>query len=115
MGAGQDGKWGPKSTEAAGGLTAKEAWEAYQAGKLGKKEPDTITPSESENTTSFINSHMTAEEFMQRGGTSKTPSLRGGGGRSYAEYKEYIVAELEKNWGMMSDEEKAYLIEYYKL
>ena len=31
-----DYKWGPKSSEAAGGMTADEAWEAYQRGELGK-------------------------------------------------------------------------------
>ena len=31
-----DGKWGPGSTEAADGLTADQAWKAYQDGKLGK-------------------------------------------------------------------------------
>lgn len=80
-----------------------------------KEEPKTVQPTETANTTSFINSHMTSSEFMQRGGTSKTPSLQGGGGRSYAEYKEYIAAEIEKAWMALSDAEKAYLIEYYKL
>ena len=83
--------------------------------KQPEKEPETVKPTETANTTSFINSHITSSEFMQRGGTSKTPSLQGGGGRSYAEYKTYIKAELEKYWDSWSDEEKAYLIEYYKL
>ena len=115
LGVSADGQWGSKSKAAANGMTADEAWAAYQAGTLGQKEPETVQPTESENTTAFINSHISASEFMQRGGTSKTPSLQGGGGRSYAEYKQYIAAELEKNWGMWSDAEKAYLIEYYKL
>ena len=33
-----DGKWGPESSEAAGGLTADEAWAAYQNGTLTPKE-----------------------------------------------------------------------------
>jgi peptidoglycan hydrolase-like protein with peptidoglycan-binding domain len=86
-----------------------------QPEKEPEKEPEAVQPTSTANTTSFINSHMTSSEFMQRGGTSKTPSLRGGGGRTYAEYKQYIAAELEKNWGNMTDAEKAYLIEYYKL
>lgn len=32
-----DGKWGSESTKAAGGLSAKEAWKAYQNGTLVKK------------------------------------------------------------------------------
>jgi peptidoglycan hydrolase-like protein with peptidoglycan-binding domain len=86
-----------------------------QPEKQPEKEPEVVTPTESENTTGFINSHMNSSEFMQRGGTSKTPSLRGGGGRSYAEYKTYIKGELEKVWDQLSDSERAYLIEYYKL
>lgn len=80
-----------------------------------EKEPEVVTPTESENTTGFINSHMTSSEFMQRGGTSGTQSLQGGGGRSYADYKTYIKGELEKVWDHLNDSERAYLIEYYKL
>ena len=36
LGINADGKWGSGSTEAAGGLTADEAWKAYKDGKLGK-------------------------------------------------------------------------------
>ena len=36
LGINADGKWGAGSTEAAGGLTADQAWKAYQDGKLGK-------------------------------------------------------------------------------
>lgn len=38
LGINADGKWGSGSTEAAGGLTADQAWKAYQSGKLGKTE-----------------------------------------------------------------------------
>ena len=34
VGVGQDGKWGPKSTAAAGGLTLEEAYKAWQNGTL---------------------------------------------------------------------------------
>lgn len=37
LGVTADGKWGAKSTSAAGGLTAEEAWAAYQNGKLAGK------------------------------------------------------------------------------
>ena len=86
-----------------------------QPAKETAKDPETVTPTQTGATTSFINSHMTSTEFMQRGGTSKTPSLQGGGGRSYAEYKAYIKEKLEAEWDMFTDSEKAYLIEYYKL
>lgn len=36
LGVSADGKWGAGSTEAAGGLTADQAWKAYQNGTLGK-------------------------------------------------------------------------------
>ena len=36
LGIDADGKWGPGSTEASGGLTADQAWKAYQNGTLGK-------------------------------------------------------------------------------
>jgi hypothetical protein len=36
LGVSADGKWGAGSTEAAGGLTADQAWKAYQDGKIGK-------------------------------------------------------------------------------
>ena len=39
VGVDQDGKWGPKSTEAAGGLSLEEAYEAWQNGTLKKAEP----------------------------------------------------------------------------
>ena len=38
LGVEADGKWGPKSSEAAGGMTAEEAWEAYQNGKFDQKD-----------------------------------------------------------------------------
>ena len=40
IGVGVDGYWGPNSTKAAGGLTADEAWAAYQNGTLGIKPQD---------------------------------------------------------------------------
>lgn len=36
LGVSPDGKWGSGSTEAAGGLTADQAWKAYQDGTLGE-------------------------------------------------------------------------------
>ena len=76
--------------------------------------PATVTPKETAKTTSFINSHMESYEFMNRG-TSKTPDFRGSVGRSYDEYVTYIKAEIDKVWDKLSDEERAYLIQYYKL
>ncbi len=41
LGVEADGKWGPKSSEAAGGMTAEEAWAAYNRGDFDKKaDPD---------------------------------------------------------------------------
>jgi hypothetical protein len=79
------------------------------------KKPEGVQPTATENTTAFIKNHMTPTQFMQRGGTSQTPSLQGGGGKNYSEYKTYIAAELEKAWDSFSEEERAYLIDLYKL
>ena len=38
LGVDADGKWGSKSSSAAGGMTADDAWKAYQNGTLVKKE-----------------------------------------------------------------------------
>lgn len=38
LGVSTDGKWGAGSKEASGGLTADQAWKAYQDGKLGKSD-----------------------------------------------------------------------------
>ena len=38
LGVGQDGKWGPKSTAAAGGLSVEEAYKAWKNGTLKKAE-----------------------------------------------------------------------------
>ena len=38
IGVGQDGKWGPKSTAAAGGLSVEEAYKAWKNGTLKKSE-----------------------------------------------------------------------------
>lgn len=80
-----------------------------------EEEEEDFQPTATENTTAFIKNHMTPTQFIQRGGTSKTPSLQGGGGSNYAEYKTYIAAELEKAWDSFSKEERAYLIDLYKL
>lgn len=36
LGVEADGKWGPASKEAAGGLTAQQAWDAWNKGQIGK-------------------------------------------------------------------------------
>ena len=77
--------------------------------------PPVIEPRESENTKAFVDSLMPFPMFLSLGGTSKTPSLQGGGGRSYAEYKNYIRGELEKVWDLLDDSERAHLIKLYEL
>ena len=56
LGVTADGKWGSKSSKAAGGLTAEEAWEAYQKGTLGKakEEPTATTAVMSDSAKKFM-------------------------------------------------------------
>ena len=44
-----DGSWGPAAYEAAGDLTAEQAWEAYQQGKLQTRAKTGMSPYEWEN------------------------------------------------------------------
>ena len=102
LGVGADGAWGPKSKEAAGGLSADEAWAAYQNGTLGNKQP-TSQPKQTQNTSSFIATHHTQNEYLQRGG-----------GRTLAQFQAYMKNEIEKATNL-TDEEVEYLILHYGL
>ena len=59
-----------------------------------------VTPSETKNTTNFINSHIGKDEFMRRG-------------KSYKDFIAYIEAELSK--ADLEAGEYAYLEDYYGL
>lgn len=73
--------------------------------RLGLGNPEDTAPkaTETENTTSFINSHQTKDEFMARGD------------KTYKQYIEYIEGEINKVESSLTDEELAYLIKYYGL
>ena len=99
LGIGVDGYWGPKSTEAAGGLSADEAWAAYQRGELGQK--PTIQPKQTDNTTKFIATSATQYEYVGRN-------------KTLAQFQAYIKDKIDKATHL-SDEEVAYLIRHYGL
>ena len=99
IGVGADGYWGPKSTEAAGGLSADEAWAAYQAGKLGKS---SVQPTESKNTTDFINRFMTKSEYLARNHSEK----------EWNAYMEDNIASFLRS-DRINDSEALYLLQYY--
>ena len=61
-----------------------------------------INPTSTKNTTGFINSHKTQQEFLSRGGT-------------YSKWLDYIEGEIEKVEDSLSDEEIVYLINHYGL
>ena len=103
LGINADGKWGSGSTSAAGGLTADEAWKAYQNGTLGKEE-EPVQPKETKNTAAFINYCPTKDEYLAKGHTEQ-------------EWIEYIEGTLKKFMrdDRLDDGEIQYLIEYYGL
>lgn len=100
IGANPDGKWGTNSTSAAGGLSAKDAWAAYQSGKLG----NTVKPTETENTTAFINRYSDKNRYLQAG-------------HSEAEWNAYMESNIASflRDDRITESEALYLIEYYGL
>lgn len=102
MGIEADGKWGPESTKTAGGLSAKEAWDDYQAGNL--ETFGVPVPMETKNTTNFINSNYEQSEYLARG-------------HSLAEFRERIENKIINalSRGDISENEALYLIQYYGL
>lgn len=102
LGIDADGKWGPGSTKAAGNLSAREAWKAYQTGNL--ETFGTTVPKETKATTTFINTCYLKSEYLARGNTA----------RQYNDYIEGKLASAIKN-GTLSEGEALYLIQYYGL
>ncbi len=103
-----DGKWGPQSQAAlkAAGYESLEQV-MVENGFLDETpvKPKTVVPTETANTTKFINSMMTKEEFISRGGTAKT-------------YPDYVRDKLNtwyvKN-GKLNDDEAAFIMVEYGL
>ena len=97
IGVGQDGKWGPKSTAAAGGLSVEEAYKAWKNGTLKKASTDY---SNTANVKSFKSSLSpeSAHDTIAR--------------QMYGPYTSYVAVQLAKNT-KLSDDEKMYLISYY--
>lgn len=120
-----DGKWGPKSKAAAGGLGAKAAYDLWNKGKLGKSVNEDIFNARKENagaltedtanTSAFRSAVMTSMEFARHGGKATV------GGKTYTNYQSYVEACLEKwtNTGIpatgktLTDAEVGFLMDYY--
>lgn len=105
IGVDQDGKWGPKSTAAAGGLTLEQAYKAWQNGTLKKAEPvkdktwDDYSDEEHEKNTkenggSFYSSVLTDLKQMKKSGKSNAEVnkyLSDLVGHSYITRSEYLT------------------------
>lgn len=105
-----DGKWGPQSVEASGGMTAGEAYTAWKNGTLGNNTYEMV---ETAATNTFKASVLTSAEFNKR---SKTTTIDGQK-RSFSSYQDYVDAVLE-SWldkGKLTEDEVATLIAYYGL
>ena len=105
LGVDADGKFGPATKEAAGGLTAEEAWAAYKNGTLGKKDKQpTIEATKTANTTNFINSFSDKQRYLQAGHT-------------LAQWNAYIEDKIASflRSDRINDSEALYLINYYGL
>ena len=68
LGVSPDGKWGPKSQAAAGGLGADEAWSRYNA--TGSINPRVDPNTGNAYTQKFQSTIMTKEQWKQRTGSN---------------------------------------------
>jgi peptidoglycan hydrolase-like protein with peptidoglycan-binding domain len=92
IGANVDGRYGPNSKKAAGGLSAEEAYKKYVSN--GKKVADSTAVKNFRNSLSPESNHDTIARQM------------------YGPYTAYVAVQLAKNT-KLTDEEKMYLITYY--
>ena len=96
LGVGVDGAWGPNSTKAAGGMTADEAWAAYQRGELGKK-GENVDMKKVDSFTSKLNPESMHDAIARQ---------------MYGPYTSYVAIQIAKD-SSLSDDEKMYLITKY--
>ena len=103
-----DGKWGPKSVEVSGGLTAGQAYTAWKNGTLGEGAVKMVV---TDATESFKKNVYKKSELTQRGNQARV----GGVMRSFDSYEDYIDAVIEKQYndGLLNADEVASLIAYY--
>ena len=102
-----DGKWGPKSQEAAGGLGAKAAYDAWNKGKLGKP-VGWVEQYQNNNNTGFTGStYSEAAAYLKEKGLSagglmtqsewqrhKNKNNSAGGEHEANTYQEYLAAYI---------------------
>lgn len=109
LGVDPDGKYGSKSADAAGGLSAEEAYAKYVGGSPVVTDTD--------NTKLFRSSIMNSTEFARHGNRGTV------NGKTYTNYKSYIEACLA-DWTdnnvphggqQLTDQEVEFLIDYYGL
>lgn len=105
LGIAADGKWGPASVEASGGLTADEAYTAWKNGTLGE-DTGGYTYEETPAVKSFNAKIRTKHEFARGTNDDNT---------KYKTYKEYVKGMLEKYEGDLTDDEIATICHQYGL
>lgn len=96
LGVSIDGRYGPKSKEAAGGLSAKDAYNKYVRNR--------VQPTKNNNTTAFMNRYQTKSEYLARGHSEK----------EFNEYMEDKIATFLHS-DRLTESEALYLIQYYGL
>ena len=94
VGVGQDGKWGPKSTAAAGGLTLEEAYKAWQNGTLKKANTVDTNSTAIKNFQSKLNPESAHDTIARK---------------MYGSYGAYVAA-MVYNDSTLSTEEKKYIL-----
>ena len=118
LGVTADGKWGPKTQDAAqkkwGTTSADAAWEAMGGNGGGGDETPSV---DTDNTKLFRSSIMTSTEFARHGNKATVK------GKTYTSYKSYIEAcladwtdnDVPKLGRNLTDDEVNFLMDYYGL
>lgn len=111
LGVTEDGYWGSAASKAAGGMTADQAWEAYQKGHLQQR----YSPDTNPFTTSGGSDTVTVKPHTEntRNFIASVPSPAAFGG-SEEVYKNYIYHQLD-NATYLTDDELITLVKYYNL
>lgn len=119
LGVDADGKWGTKTTDAAGGLTADKAWDLYQQGKLQAYNTPTVKPTTQTGSNTAANLDSVSNNIKNKaaGFTNNTDlanyldGITASGSITekqadalYAEYKQPDQAALSKrSWTLVDD------------
>lgn len=130
LGITEDGYWGSAAYEVAGGLTAEEAWEAYQQGKLQGKSKSGMSPTEltefrneqakaSEETNPPITPTRTARSDAFAANAQKNWPAEARAGNGYESFEEYLKTLIDyATYGpnkTLTEGEAAWLIKKHHL